>query len=80
MAKNQTGPRGAYEPMDVARGDGVNSTPLGNKVAVTAGTGVGVGYNVHRSGGQHGLTQAQAPVVPRQGDVMSNPGEGSRRR
>ena len=57
MAKgiNQSSPQGEMEPRDLARGGGVNSTPLGNKVAVTAGTGVGVGYNVHRSGGQHGL-------------------------
>jgi hypothetical protein len=58
MAKgiNQSSPQGEMEPRDLARGGGVNSTPLGNKVSLTAGVGVGVGYNVHRSGGQHGLT------------------------
>jgi hypothetical protein len=59
MAKpiNQGPPQGAYEPRVLDRGGEINQVPMGNRKARdVGGGGPGKGYDVYRSGGQHGLS------------------------
>ena len=74
MAKpiNQSGPRGDYEPRVLAKVP--PPVRMGNDVAFTAGTGVGVGYVNHGSiVKQYGASAPGLPVQrPRSGDVMSD--------
>jgi hypothetical protein len=53
MAINQGPGKGSYEDRVLQQGGGVNSTPLGNKVARNVGPGgPGVGRTVYGSGTQ----------------------------
>jgi hypothetical protein len=70
MAINQNGPQGDYEPRVLAKVP--PAVRMGNDVAFTAGTGVGVGYVNHGH-----IVKTQGPVNPgmpvrrpRTGDVF----------
>jgi hypothetical protein len=54
-AINQGPGKGELEPRDLARGGSVNSTGMGNANS-EAIKKMGDGRTVHRSGGQHGLS------------------------